>query len=150
MPVILTTDEECAIGAAALRHGFNWIGIVGASAFADQALMDRAAGASQPSGIDSSRKNSPSFDRAELKNRTFIQQLPAHRVRSYLTRTATKDISDPLETFRTRRRQSLSRGYDYFFFLEVFFATFLAAAFAVFFAFFAFLAMSSSEKKPVH
>jgi hypothetical protein len=44
----------------------------------------------------------------------------------------------------TRRRQSLSR--DYFFFLEVFFATFLVAAFAVFVAFFAFLAMSSSLK----
>jgi hypothetical protein len=60
-----------------------------------------------------------------------------------------KDISDPLERFRvsTRRRQSLSRGYDYFFFFEVFFATFLVAAFAVFFAFFAFLAMSSSAKK---
>jgi hypothetical protein len=42
--------------------------------------------------------------------------------------------------------QSLSRGYDYFFFFEVFFATFLVAAFAVFFAFFAFLAMSSSVK----
>ena len=36
------------------------------------------------------------------------------------------------------------RRRDYFFFLEVFFATFLVAAFAVFFAFFAFLAMSSS------
>ena len=46
----------------------------------------------------------------------------------------------------TRRRQSLSRGYDYFFFFEVFFATFLVAALAVFFAFFAFLAMSSSVK----
>ena len=42
--------------------------------------------------------------------------------------------------------QSLSRGYDYFFFFEVFFATFLVAAFAVFFAFFAFLAMWSSVK----
>ena len=42
--------------------------------------------------------------------------------------------------------QSLSRGYDYFFFFEVFFATFLVAALAVFFAFFAFLAMSSSKK----
>lgn len=39
------------------------------------------------------------------------------------------------------KTQSLSRGYDYFFFFEVFFATFLVAAFAVFFAFFAFLAM---------
>lgn len=37
-------------------------------------------------------------------------------------------------------------GRDYFFFFEVFFATFLLAAFAVF-AFFAFLAMSSSVKK---
>jgi hypothetical protein len=43
--------------------------------------------------------------------------------------------------------QCLSRGHDYFFFFEVFFATFLVAAFAVFFAFFAFLAMSSSIKK---
>jgi hypothetical protein len=41
--------------------------------------------------------------------------------------------------------QSQSR-YDYFFFFEVFFATFLVAARAVFFAFFAFLAMSSSKK----
>jgi hypothetical protein len=47
----------------------------------------------------------------------------------------------------TRRQQFLSRRYDYFFFFEVFFATFLVAAFAVFFAFFAFLAMSSSLKK---
>jgi hypothetical protein len=45
----------------------------------------------------------------------------------------------------TRRRHFLSRGCDYFFFFEVFFATFLVAAFAVF-AFFAFLAMSSSTK----
>ncbi|MGZ2830519.1 hypothetical protein, partial [Pseudomonas aeruginosa] len=47
----------------------------------------------------------------------------------------------------TRGRQSVRRGRDYFFFLEVFFATFLVAAFAVFFAFFAFLAMSSSVEK---
>jgi hypothetical protein len=40
----------------------------------------------------------------------------------------------------------LGRGYRYFFFFEVFFATFLVAAFAVVFAFFAFLAMSSSVK----
>jgi hypothetical protein len=46
----------------------------------------------------------------------------------------------------TRRQQVLSRGYDYFFFFEVFFATFLVAAFAVFFAFFAFSAMLSSAK----
>jgi hypothetical protein len=42
--------------------------------------------------------------------------------------------------------QAFSRGYDYFFFFEVFFATFLVAARVVFFAFFAFLAMSSSVK----
>jgi predicted membrane protein len=42
------------------------------------------------------------------------------------------------------------RGYAYFFFLEVFFATFLVAALAVFFAFFAFLAMSSSVKKSLN
>ena len=74
--------------------------------------------------------------------------------RSYVAlpryRTAAKDISDPLDRFTcvriaTRWRQSLSRGYDYFFFF-VFFATFLVAALAVFFAFFAFLAMSSSVK----
>jgi hypothetical protein len=61
-------------------------------------------------------------------------------------RTAAKDVSDPLERFRPEA-QSLSRGYDYFFFFEVFFANFLVAAFAVFFAFVAFLAMSSSVKK---
>jgi hypothetical protein len=44
--------------------------------------------------------------------------------------------------------QSLSRGCNYFFFFEVFFAIFLVAAFAVFFAFFAFLAMLSSKKMP--
>jgi hypothetical protein len=90
---------------------------------------------------------------AETKNRTFVQQPPAQRSGLILPlpryRTAAKDVSDPLEGFALRpgcdrRRQSLSR--DYFFFLEVFFATFLVAAFAVFFAFFAFLAMSSSVK----
>src|SRR3954451_2975075 len=47
---------------------------------------------------------------------------------------------------RDGRRKCLRREYDYFFFFEVFFATFLVAALAVFFAFFAFLAMSSSVK----
>ena len=67
-------------------------------------------------------------------------------------RTAAKDISDPLERFRFASglrpggRQFVSCRYGYFFFFEVFFATFLVAAFAVFFAFFAFLAMSSSIK----
>jgi hypothetical protein len=47
----------------------------------------------------------------------------------------------------TRRRNLSVADTDYFFFFEVFFATFLVAALAVFFAFFAFLAMSSSVKK---
>jgi hypothetical protein len=62
-----------------------------------------------------------------------------------------KGHSDPLEGLAVRpgcdpEAQCLSGGYDYFFFFEVFFATFLVAALAVFFAFFAFLAMSSSVK----
>lgn len=40
--------------------------------------------------------------------------------------------------------------YVYFFFLEVFFATFLVAAFVVFLAFFAFLAMSSSLNRSMN
>jgi hypothetical protein len=42
------------------------------------------------------------------------------------------------------RSGNFSVADRYFFFFEVFLATFLVAAFAVFFAFFAFLAMSSS------
>ena len=88
---------------------------------------------------------------AETKNRTFVQQPPAQRSGLILPlpryRTAAKDVSDPLEGFALRPgcdpEAAISRR-DYFFFLEVFFATFLVAAFAVFFAFFAFLAMSSS------
>ena len=87
---------------------------------------------------------------AETKNRTFVQQPPAQRSGLILP---CRDSEWLQRTFQilwkvslcvrvaTRRRQSLSR--DYFFFLEVFFATFLVAAFAVFFAFFA---MSSSLK----
>ena len=65
------------------------------------------------------------------------------------TRTPAGGLSDPLKRFVLRpdfdpERNYLSRRYDYFF-LDVFFATFLVA-FALFFAFFAFLAMSSSFK----
>jgi hypothetical protein len=77
---------------------------------------------------------------AETKNRTFAQETPAQRSGLILPR---RDTEWPLAF---RRRQFLSRGYDYFFFFEVFFATFLVAAFTVFFAFFAFLAMLSSVK----
>lgn len=85
-----------------------------------------------------------------------MQPPPAQRSDLILPRyrTAAKDASFRLREISllcvrvaTRRRQPLSRGYDYFFFFEVFFATFLVAAFAVFFAFFAFLAISSSVKK---
>jgi hypothetical protein len=88
------------------------------------------------------------------KNRTFEQQSPAQRSGFAMccrdTCMAANGISDPLERSRlprgTRERQSVRRRRDHFFLLEVFFATFLVAAFAVFFAFFAFLTMSSSRK----
>jgi hypothetical protein len=69
--------------------------------------------------------------------------LPRHQ-------TAAKDILDPLERCRFASGFQPGGGNlsvvdtGYFFFLEVFFATFLVAALAVFFAF---LAMSSSVKK---
>jgi hypothetical protein len=92
----------------------------------------------------------------ETKNRTFMQSPPAQRSGLILP---CRDAERLQRTFQILWRgfalrpgcdpevQSLSRGCDYFFFFEVFFATFLVAAFAVFFAFFAFLAMSSSVKK---
>jgi hypothetical protein len=92
---------------------------------------------------------------AETKNRTFTQQSHAQRSGLILPRRDTERLQRTLQILwevslcvrvATRKRQSLNRGYDYFFFFEVFFATFLVAAFAVFFAFFAFLAMSSSLK----
>ena len=92
--------------------------------------------------------------RAEMKNRTVVQQPPAQRSGLILPCRDTERLQ---RTFQILWRgfalrpgcdpgNSLSRGYDYFFFFEVFFATFLVAAFAVFFAFFAFLAMSFSVK----
>ena len=90
---------------------------------------------------------------AETKNRTFMQQLPAQRSDLISPCRHTERLQRTLHILWERFRfafgrnpetQSLSRGYDYFFF-EVFLATFLVAAFAVFFAFFAFLAMSSSK-----
>jgi hypothetical protein len=67
-------------------------------------------------------------------------------------RRVAKVISDPLERFRFASRlhpdAAISQSrIRLLFFFEVFFATFLVAAFAVFFAFFAFLAISSSSKK---
>jgi hypothetical protein len=99
---------------------------------------------------------------AETKNRTFMREPPAQRSGLILPCRHTerlKDTSYPVGEALypvgeallcgpgcDPEAQSLSRGYGYFFFFEVFFATFLVAAFAVFFAFFAFLAMSSSIK----
>jgi hypothetical protein len=91
---------------------------------------------------------------AETKNRTFMQQPVAYRSGLILLCRDTERLQRTFEILwrgslcvRVATRQFLSRGYDYFFFFEVFLATFLVAAFAVFFAFFAFLAMSSSVKK---
>jgi hypothetical protein len=89
------------------------------------------------------------------ENRTFMQYPPAQRSGLILPCRDTERLRRTLHILwergfafrpgRDPKAQSLSRVYDYFFF-EVFFATFLVAAFAVFFAFFAFLAMSSSVK----
>lgn len=56
------------------------------------------------------------------------------------------DLIELQAGLRHRSWQRRSRGCVYLFFLVVFFAAFLVAAFGVFFAFFAFLAMSSSKK----
>jgi hypothetical protein len=139
------------------RHGFKQIAIVGASAFADQALVNRAARASRPWGIDLSRKSRscPSPGQKRKTGPLCSSYLHKGPISSYLA-AIPNGCKGHFRSFgevslcvrlATRRRQSLSRGCDYFFFFEVFFATFLVAAFAVFFAFFAFLAMSSSVKK---
>ncbi|MDA9419293.1 hypothetical protein XI04_03970 [Bradyrhizobium sp. CCBAU 11430] len=84
-----------------------------------------------------------------------MQQPPAQRSGLILACRDTKRLQRTLHILwevslfirvSPRRRQYISSPYDYFFFFEVFFATFLVAAFAVFFAFFAFLAMSSSVR----
>src|SRR3984957_17118200 len=94
--------------------------------------------------------------RAEMKNRTVVQQPPAQRSGLISPRCDTERLQRTFQILwkglvlrpscYPQAAISLSRGYHYFFFFEVFFATFLVAAFAVFFAFFAFLAMSSSAK----
>jgi hypothetical protein len=71
-----------------------------------------------------------------------------HKVALPRCRTTAKD-SQTFAQIRLRprcdREVAIAQSrYDYFFFFEVFFATFLVAAFVVFFAF---LAMSSSAKK---
>ena len=92
---------------------------------------------------------------AETKNRTFMQQPAAQRSGLIMPCRDTERLQRTFQILwkglalrpscYPQAAISLSRGYHYFFFFEVFFATFLVAAFAVFFAFFAFLAMSSSE-----
>ena len=128
---------------------------MGGSACVDQALVSRAARASWPCGIDPSRKSRSCPPGQKRKTgplcSSHLHKSPAL---SYLAAISNgckghfRSFGEVSLCVRVaiRRRQSLSRGYDYFFFFEVFFATFLVAAFAVFFAFFAFLAMSSSLK----
>ena len=117
--------------------------------------MNRAARASHAMRHRSFAQEQIMPTGAETKNRTFMQQLPAQRSDLILPCRDTERLQRTFQIlwrgFALRpgcdpEAQSLSRGCDYFFFFEVFFATFLVAAFAVFFAFFAFLAMSSSVK----
>jgi hypothetical protein len=93
---------------------------------------------------------------AETKGRTFMQALAEQRSGLIIPCRDTDGCKRYFRAFgeisrcfrvATRRRHFFSCGYDYIFFFEVFFATFLVADFAVFLAFFAFLAMSSSAKK---
>ena len=121
----------------------------------DQALVSRAARASRPCGIDPSRKSGSCPPGQKRKTGPLCSsQLHKGPALSYLA-AILNDCKGRFISFGRGfalcpgcdpEAQSLSRGYDYFFFFEVFFATFLVAAFAVFFAFFAFLAMSSSLK----
>src|SRR5665647_2575634 len=129
--------------------------MVGASAFADQALVNRAARASRPCGIDPSRKSRSCPPRQKRKTgplcSSHLHKGPALSCLAAIPNGCKGHFRSFGEAplcvrAATRRRQFRSRGCDYFFFFEVFFATFLLAAFAVFFAFFAFLAMSSSVK----
>lgn len=127
--------------------------MMGASALADQALVNRAARASRPCGFDPSRK-SRSCPSPGLKRKTGplrSSHLPKGPALSYLA-AIPNGCKGHFRSFEEvslcvrvapRRRQFFCRGHGYFFFLEVFFATFLVAAFVVFFAFFA---MSSSVK----
>ena len=110
-------------------------------------------GASRPCGFDPSRKSTSCPSGQKRKTGPLCS---SHLHKGPALSCLCRDTERLQRTLRilwkvslcvrvaTRRRQSLSR--DYFFFLEVFFATFLVAAFAVFLAFFAFLAMSSSVK----
>lgn len=130
--------------------------ITRASAFAVQALANRAAWVRLGFRLRSfAREHMPLAGVETETGPLCSSHLHKSPALSYLPRyrTAAKDTSDPLERFRfapglrPRGGNVSVAGRDYFFFFEVFFATFLVAAFAVFFAFFAFLAMSSSVKK---
>ena len=115
--------------------------------------MNRAARASRPCGIDPSRKSRSCPPGQKRKTGPLCSsQLHKGPALSYLAAILNGCKGRFISFGRgfalcpgcEPEAQSLSRGYDYFFFFEVFFATFLVAAFAVFFAFFAFFAMSSS------
>ena len=110
--------------------------------------MNCAARASRPCDTDPSQEQ---IRRTEAeKTRTFVQSPAAQRSGLILLCRDSEQLQRTLHILWEKFRfasglrpgsQSPGRGYDYFFFFEVFFATFLVAAFAVFFAFFAFLAM---------
>jgi hypothetical protein len=109
----------------------------------------------RPSGIDPSRKSRSCPPRQKRKTgplcSSHLHKGPASSYLAAMLNGCKGHFISFGRGFALRpgcypEAQSLSRGYDYFFFFEVFLATFLVAAFAVFFAFFAFLAMSSSVK----
>jgi hypothetical protein len=117
--------------------------------------VNRAARASRPCRIDLRARANHAPRRVGNEKPDLYAVATCTKVRPYLTlalpryRTAAKDASYLLERLRLRPGcdpEAAISQYDYFFFFDVFFATFLVAAFAVFFAFFAFLAMSSSVK----
>jgi hypothetical protein len=118
--------------------------------------VNRAARASRPRGIDPSRKSRSCPPSQKRKTgplcSSHLHKGPALSCLAAMPNGCKGHFISfgrgfVLRPGRDPEAQSLGRGYDYFFFFEVFLATFLVAAFAVFFAFFAFLAMSPSVKK---
>src|SRR5260221_6592646 len=84
----------------------RWVDdVVGACPhFADQALVNRAARASRPCGIDPSRKSRSCPSPGQKRKPDLYAAATCTKVRSHLTlpryRTAAKDISDCFERVR--------------------------------------------------
>jgi hypothetical protein len=121
----------------------------GASAFADWALVNRAARASRPGGIDPLRKSGSCPSGRNEKPDLYavascIKVRPSYlAAKPYDCKGLFRSLGEVSLCVRGAKAHSLGRRCDYFFFFAVFLATFLVAALAVFFAFFAFLAMWS-------